>query len=111
MKSLIVLITISTTTFVFGQQTERTENVKKEKVFTIERKMAEESNDSIAKNNITDILKQKNTGSSILGTSNVYKSEIQNNVSRLNNNVNTFNNNTFNRMTMQGQGIQLNKRK
>ncbi|MFZ4929977.1 hypothetical protein [Chryseobacterium sp. Mn2064] len=106
-----MLITLSTTSFVFGQQAEKTEDGKKEKVFTIERKLTEESNDSIAKNNINDILKQKNTGSSILGTSNVYKSEIQNNVSRLNNNVNTFNNNTFNRMTMQGQGIQFNKKK
>ena len=111
MKSLLVLITLSATSFLFGQQTQKVQSDKKQKAFTIERKLSEESNDSIAKNNLNDILKQKNTGSSILGTSNVYKSEVQNNVSRLNNNVNTFNNNTFNRMTMQGQGIQINKRK
>lgn len=102
---------LSSISFLSGQQTEKSERVKKEKPFTIERKLSEESNDSIAKNNLNGILKQKNTGSSILGTTDQYKSDIQMNVIRLNNNVNTFNNNTFNRMRQQGQGIQFNKRK
>jgi len=76
----------------------------------MERKLPEKSNDSIAKNNLNDILKQKNAGSSILGTTNQYNSEVQMNVNKLNNNVNTFNNNTFNRLP-QAQGIQFNKRK
>lgn len=111
MKSLILLTALSATSFLFGQQTEKPETVKKEKPFTIERKLSEESNDSIAKNNLNGILKQRNTGSSIFGTADQYKSDIQMNVNRLNNNVNTFNNNTFNRMMPQGQGIQFNKRK
>ncbi|WP_426479682.1 hypothetical protein ACP3T3_09755 [Chryseobacterium sp. CBSDS_008] len=111
MKSLIILTALSATSFVFGQQTEKSEIVKKEKPFTIERKLSQESNDSIAKNNLNGILKQKNTGSSIFGTTDQYKSDVQMNVNRLNNNVNTFNNNTFNRMMPQGQGIQFNKRK
>ncbi|MCE4066125.1 hypothetical protein LXM63_13550 [Chryseobacterium gleum] len=110
MKSLIVF-TLSATSFLFGQQTEKTETVKKEKPFTIERQLSEESNDSIAKNNLNGILKQRNTGSSIFGTVDQYKSDIQMNVNRLNNNVNAFNNNIFNRMMPQGQGIQFNKRK
>ncbi len=111
MKSLVVLTALSAISFLFGQQTEKSETGKKEKPFTIERKLSGIPNDSIAKNNLNGILKQKNTGSSILGTTDQYKSEIQMNVNRLNNNVNTFNNNTFNRMMPQGQGIQLNKRK
>ncbi|WP_291898873.1 hypothetical protein [Chryseobacterium sp.] len=111
MKSLILLMALSSISFLSGQQTEKSERVKKEKPFTIERKLSEESNDSIAKNNLNSILKQKNTGSSILGTTDQYKSDIQMNVIRLNNNVNTFNNNTFNRMQQQGEGIQFNKRK
>jgi hypothetical protein len=111
MKSLIVLTALSATSFLFAQQTEKPETGKKEKPFTIERKLSEVSNDSIAKNNVNSILKQKNTGSSILGTTDQYKTDLQMNVNRLNNNVNTFNNNTFNRMMPQGQGIQFNKRK
>jgi len=111
MKSLIVLTALSATSFLSAQQTEKPETGKKEKPFTIERKISEVSNDSIAKKNLNSILKQKITGSSILGTTDQYKSDIQMNVNRLNNNVNTFNNNTFNRMTPQGQGIQFNKRK
>ncbi|MBB6331466.1 hypothetical protein HNP24_002416 [Chryseobacterium sediminis] len=111
MKSLIVLIALSATSFLFGQQTEKSATGKKEKPFTIERKLSEESNDSIAKNNLNGILKQKSIGSSILGTTDQYKTDIQMNVNRLNNNVNTFNNNTFNRMMPQGQGIEIKKRK
>lgn len=111
MKSLIVLIALSATSFLFGQQTEKSATGKKEKPFTIERKLSEESNDSIAKNNLNGILKQKSIGSSILGTADQYKTDIQMNVNRLNNNVNTFNNNTFNRMMPQGQGIEIKKRK
>lgn len=103
MKHLILLTALSVTSFLFGQQTE--------KPFTIERKISEVSNDSIARNNLNGILKQKNTGSSILGTADQYKSDIQMNVNRLNNNVNTFNNNIFNRMMPQGQGIEIKKRK
>ncbi|SMO59523.1 hypothetical protein SAMN06265171_10382 [Chryseobacterium rhizoplanae] len=103
MKYLIILTALSATSFLFGQQ--------KEKPFTIERKISEVSNDSIARNNLNGILKQKNTGSSILGTADQYKSDIQMNVNRLNNNVNTFNNNIFNRMMPQGQGIEIKKRK
>ncbi|WP_228410061.1 hypothetical protein [Chryseobacterium viscerum] len=111
MKKIILTIAFSLSAIVFGQQTEKSETGKKEKPFTIERKLSEVANDSIAKNNLNSILKQKNTGSSILGTTDQYKTDLQMNVNRLNNNVNTFNNNTFNRMTPQGQGIQLNKRK
>ncbi|MFS4431854.1 hypothetical protein [Chryseobacterium sp. GVT01B] len=111
MKSLIVLIALSATSFLFGQQTEKSATGKKEKPFTIERKLSGESNDSIAKNNLNGILKQKSTGSSILGTTDQYKTDIQMNVNRLNNNVNMFNNNTFNRMMPQGQGIEIKKRK
>jgi hypothetical protein len=103
MKHLIILTALSATSILCGQQ--------KEKPFTIERKISEVSNDSIAKNNLNGILKQKNTGSSILGTADQYKSDIQMNVHRLNNNVNTFNNNIFNRMMPQGQGIEIKKRK
>ena len=65
MKGLIVLIALSATSFLFAQQTENSETGKKEKPFTIERKISEESNDSIAKNNLNGILKQKSIGSSI----------------------------------------------
>ncbi|ALR31046.1 hypothetical protein [Chryseobacterium geocarposphaerae] len=102
---------LSATSFLFGQQTEGLKTEKTTKASIMERKLPEKSNDSIAKNNLNDILKQKNTGSSILGTTNQYNSEVQMNVNKLNNNVNTFNNNTFNRMMPQGQGIQFNKRK
>ncbi|MDQ0593069.1 hypothetical protein QFZ37_001438 [Chryseobacterium ginsenosidimutans] len=111
MKNLILLITLSAASLLFGQQTEGLKTEKTTKTSIMERKLPEKSNDSIAKNNLNDILKQKNTGSSILGTTNQYNSEVQMNVNRLNNNVNTFNNNTFNRMMPQGQGIQFNKRK
>lgn len=111
MKSLILLIMLSATSFLFGQQTEGLKTEKTTRTSIMERKLPVKSNDSIAKNNLNDILKQKNTGSSILGTTNQYNSEVQMNVNRLNNNVNTFNNNTFNRMMPQGQGIQFNKRK
>ncbi|WP_345200463.1 hypothetical protein [Chryseobacterium ginsengisoli] len=111
MKSLILLIMLSATSFLFGQQTEGLKTEKTTRISIMERKLPVKSNDSIAKNNLNDILKQKNTGSSILGTTNQYNSEVQMNVNRLNNNVNTFNNNTFNRIMPQGQGIQFNKRK
>ncbi|WP_288445620.1 hypothetical protein [uncultured Chryseobacterium sp.] len=111
MKSLLVLTALSATSFLSAQQAEKSETVKKEEPFTIVRRLPEGSNDSIAKNNLNGILKQKNTGSSIFGTADQYKSDLQMNVNRLNNNVNTFNNNTFNRMMPQGQGIQFNKRK
>ncbi|GAA5086304.1 hypothetical protein GCM10023210_07990 [Chryseobacterium ginsengisoli] len=102
---------LSATSFLFGQQTEGLKTEKTTRISIMERKLPVKSNDSIAKNNLNDILKQKNTGSSILGTTNQYNSEVQMNVNRLNNNVNTFNNNTFNRIMPQGQGIQFNKRK
>ncbi|BFO64513.1 hypothetical protein NK356_10920 [Chryseobacterium sp. S0630] len=112
MKNLTSLILLSATSFLFGQQTEKSTVGKNEKAFSIERKLSKESNDSIARNNLNDILKQKNIGgSSILGTTNQYNSEIQKNVNRLNNNVNMFNNNTFDRMMPQGQGIEIKKRK
>ena len=111
MKSLILLITLSVTSFLFGQQTEGLKTEKTTRTSIMERKLPPKSNDSIAKNNLNNILKQQNTGSSILGTTYQYNSEVQMNVNRLNNNVNTFNNNTFNKMMPQGQGIQFNKRK
>lgn len=113
MKILILLITLSATSFLFGQQTEGLKTEKTTKTSIMERKLPTKSNDSIAKNNLNDILKQQNMkGSSILGTTNQYNSEVQMNVNRLNNNMNTFNsNNVFNRNQFQGQGIQFNKRK
>ena len=111
MKSLILLITLSATSFLFGQQTEGLKTEKTTRTSIMERKLPTKSNDSIAKNNLNDILKQQNMGgNSILGTTNQYNSEVQMNVNRLNNNVNAFNNNMFNRMP-QAQGIQFNKRK
>jgi hypothetical protein len=101
---------LSSTSFLFGQQTEGLKTEKTTRTSIMERKLPEKFNDSIAKNNLNDILKQKNAGSSILGTTNQYNSEVQMNVNKLNNNVNTFNNNTFNRLP-QAQGIQFNKRK
>ncbi len=111
MKILILLITLSSSSLLFGQQTEGLKTEKTTKTSILERKLPEKSNDSIAKNNLNDILKQKNTSNSIFGTANQYNSEVQMNVNKLQNNVNTFNNNTFNRMMPQGQGIQFNKRK
>ncbi|MGG5208536.1 hypothetical protein ACQWU4_06275 [Chryseobacterium sp. MIQD13] len=111
MKSLILLIMLSASSLLFGQQTEGLKTEKITKTSIMERKHPEKSNDSIAKNYLNDVLKRSNTGSSIFGTANQYNSEIQMNVNRLNNNMNAFNNNTFNRMMPQGQGIQFNKRK
>lgn len=111
MKNLILLIMLSATSFLFGQQTEGLKTEKTTRTSIMERKLPVKPNDSIAKNNLNDILKQQNMGgSSILGTANQYNSEVQTNVNRLNNNVNAFNNNMFNRMP-QAQGIQFNKRK
>ncbi|WP_228404631.1 hypothetical protein [Chryseobacterium wanjuense] len=111
MKSLILLLMLSVTSLLFGQQMEGLKTEKTTKTSIMERKLPEKSNDSIAKNNLNDILKQQNTSTSIFGTANQYNSEVQMNVNKLQNNVNTFNNNTFNRMMPQGQGIQFNKRK
>ncbi|GAA4151488.1 hypothetical protein GCM10022217_05400 [Chryseobacterium ginsenosidimutans] len=110
MKILILLITLSAASLLFGQQKEGLKTEKTTRTSIMERKLPEKSNDSIAKNNLNDILKQNNTRTSIFGSANQYNSEIQTNVNRLNNNVNTFNNNTFNRLP-QAQGIQFNKRK
>jgi len=101
-----------TVTSLFGQQTEGLKIVKEGKM-SMERKIPVKKNDSLAKNNLNDILKQNTPGGhSILGTANPYHSEVQNNVNRLQNNVSSFNNSSFERIAMpQGQGIQLNKRK
>lgn len=98
-------------TSLFGQQTEGLKTQKTTRTSILERKIPEKSNDSLAKSNFNSILKQKDNSNSIFGTANQYNSEVQTNVNRLQNNVNTFNNNTFNRMPIQGQGIQFNKRK
>ncbi|WP_449401119.1 hypothetical protein [Chryseobacterium wanjuense] len=112
MKNLILLLMLSaTSSLLFGQQIEGLKTEKTTKTSIMERKLPEKSNDSIAKNNLNEILKQKNISNSIFGTANQYNSEVQMNVNKLQNNVNTFNNNTFNRMMPQGQGIQFNKRK
>ncbi|WP_415328620.1 hypothetical protein [Chryseobacterium sp. MMS23-Vi53] len=112
MKVLTLVFMFSTISIVWGQQSEVVKSEKTTGVSIMERRLPEKSNDSIAKNNLNNILKQQNMGgSSVLGTANQYNSEIQTNVNRLNNNVNTFNNNTFNRMLPQGQGIEIKKRK
>lgn len=110
MKNLILLITLSGVSSLFGQQTEGLK-IEKASKMSMERRIPVKSNDSLAKNNLNDILKQNTTTNSIFGTANPYHSEVQTNVNRLQNNVNTFNNNTFNKMIPQGEGIQLNKRK
>ncbi|MEN4761948.1 hypothetical protein ABEG63_16570 [Chryseobacterium sp. C39-AII1] len=111
MKNLILIVALSTVNLLFGQQTEGLKIVREGKM-SMERRIPSKTDDSLAKNNLNDILKQNTIGgSSILGTANPYHSEVQINVNRLQNNVNTFNNNLYNRMPMQGQGIQFNKRK
>ncbi|WP_051289255.1 hypothetical protein [Chryseobacterium daeguense] len=111
MKSLILVIAFSAASSLSAQQSEGIKTEKTTSTSIMERKIPVKSNGSIAKSNLNDILKQKNSGSSILGTANPYSSEVQTNVNRLQNNVNTFNNNTFNRMMPQGQGIEIKKRK
>lgn len=111
MRILALFTVISATSFLSAQQTEGLKTEKTARTSILERKIPGKSGDSLAKNNLNNILKQNNSGSSVLGTASPYHSEIQTNVNQLNNNVNTFNNNVFNRMQNQGQGIQLNKRK
>lgn len=111
MRITALLIIISAPSILSAQQTEGLKTEKTAKASILERKIPEKSGDSIAKNNLTNILKQNTTGSSVFSTANPYHSEIQTNVNQLNNNVNTFNNNVFNRMQSQGEGIRLNKRK
>lgn len=110
MKNLILLMMLPASYLVSGQQAEGLRTEKTTRTSIIERKLPEKSSDSIAKNNLNDLLKQKNDGSSVFGTANQYHSDIQMNVNRLQNNVNTFNNNSF-RMLPQGQGIEIKKRK
>ncbi|MFC3159054.1 hypothetical protein ACFOEQ_11410 [Chryseobacterium arachidis] len=58
MKNLILLITLSATSFLFGQQTEGLKTEKTTRTSIMERKLPSKSNDSIARNNFNDILKQ-----------------------------------------------------
>ncbi|WP_294240580.1 hypothetical protein [uncultured Chryseobacterium sp.] len=111
MKVLALLITISFASILCAQQVEGLKTEKTASASILERKLPEKSADSIAKKNLSNILRLNATGSSILGTASPYSSEIQTNVNRLNSNMNTSNNNVFNRMQSQGQGIQFNKRK
>ena len=110
MKNSIILIMFFSAYSIMGQQVEGLKIEKKNTVSSIERKIDNKSNDSLAKDNLKNI-KLNNNFDSTFGTANKYNSEIQNNVNALQNNVNSFNNNTFNRMGPQGQGIQLKKRK
>jgi hypothetical protein len=110
MKNLILLMMLPASYLLSGQQAEGLKTEKTTRASIIERKLPEKSSDSIAKNNLNDLLKQKNNGSSVFGTANQYHSDVQMNVNRLQNNVNTFNNNSF-RMLPQGQGIEIKKRK
>lgn len=110
MKNLILLMMLPASYLLSGQQAEGLKIEKTTRASIIERKLPEKSSDSIAKNNLNDLLKQKNNGSSVFGTANQYHSYVQMNVNRLQNNVNTFNNNSF-RMLPQGQGIEIKKRK
>jgi hypothetical protein len=110
MKNLILLMMLPASYLLSGQQAEGLKTEKTTRTSIIERKLPEKSSDSIAKNNLNDLLKQKNNGSSVFGTANQYHSDVQMNVNRLQNNVNTFNNNSF-RMLPQGQGIEIKKRK
>lgn len=102
---------IPSASFLYGQQTEGLKVEKTTKTSILERKVVNQSNDSIAKSNLNSILKQQNNNSSIFGTADKYNSPVQENVNKLQNNVNSFNNNTFNRMPSQGTGIQFKKRK
>ncbi|EJL74942.1 hypothetical protein PMI13_00822 [Chryseobacterium populi] len=102
---------IPSVSFLYAQQTEGLKVEKTTRTSILERKVADKPNDSIAKSNLNNILKQQNKSSSIFGSADQYNSEIQENVNKLQNNVNSFNNNTFNRMPTQGTGIQLKKRK
>jgi hypothetical protein len=110
MKNLILLMMLPASYLVSGQQAEGLKTEKTTRTSIIERKLPEKSSDSIAKNNLNDLLKQKNNSSSVFGTAYQYHSDVQMNVNRLQNNVNTFNNNLF-RMLPQGQGIEIKKRK
>ncbi|WP_294304088.1 hypothetical protein [uncultured Chryseobacterium sp.] len=112
MKIIALLIMFSAASSLSAQQTEGLKTEKTAKTSILERRIPEKSNDSIAKKNLSDILKQNTGGNSILGTASPYSSEIQTNVNRLNNNVNSFNSNMFDRMQQtQGRGIHINKRK
>jgi len=111
MKNLILFMIVSSISMLYGQETGGYVTQKPTKTSILERKLPEKSNDSIAKKNLNDVLKQNTSSTSIFGTANQYNSEVQTNVKRLQNSVNTFNNNTFSRMMPEGQGIQLNKRK
>ncbi|MCJ8152396.1 hypothetical protein MKJ01_01310 [Chryseobacterium sp. SSA4.19] len=110
MRNLILLIMPSASLFLSAQQTEGLKTEKTTRASIMERKLPEKSKDSIAKNNVNNLLKQKSS-SSFFGTTQQYNSDVQMNVNRLQNNVNTFNNNSFNRMLPQGQGIEIKKRK
>ncbi|WP_326984821.1 hypothetical protein VUJ46_09935 [Chryseobacterium sp. MYb264] len=111
MKNAILLIIFSAINPLLGQQTEGLKIIKESRM-SMERIIPSKSSDSLAKNNLNNSLKQNTVGSgSIWGTTHSYQSDVQTNVNRLQNNVNAFNNNLYNRMPMQGQGIQFNKRK
>lgn len=110
MKSLILLMMLPASYLLSGQQAEGLKTEKTTRTSIMERKLPEKSSDSITKNNLNDMLKQKNSGSSVFGTAHQYHSDVQMNVNRLQNNINTFNNNSF-RMLPQGQGIEIKKRK
>ncbi len=111
MKLVALLIMLSATSFLSAQQTEGLKTEKTAKASILERRIPEKSNDSIAKKNLNNILKQTNTGNSVFGTADLRNSEIGTNVERLQNQVNSFNGNNLYRMQTNGQGIQLNKRK
>lgn len=111
MKLTALIIIISAPSFLSAQQTEGLKTERTAKVSILERRIPEKSNDSIAKKNLNNILKQTHTGSSIFGTADLKNSEIGTNVERLQNQVNSFNSNHLYRMQTNGQGIQLNKRK
>ncbi|MEY8759753.1 hypothetical protein [Chryseobacterium tongliaoense] len=111
MKNLILLAMIPSVSLLYGQQTEGLKVEKTTKNSILERKVVNQSKDSIAKSNLNNILKQQNNNSSIFGSTDKYNSPVQENVNKLQNNVNSFNNNTFNRMPSQGTGIQFKKRK
>ncbi len=111
MRILLLPVMLFAASFLSGQQMEGLKTEKTTHTSILERKIPERSNDSIAKSNLHDIVKQKDNFRPVLGNTNPYHSEVQMNVNRLQNQVNTFNNNTFNRITPQGQGIEIKKRK
>ncbi|WP_267401684.1 MULTISPECIES: hypothetical protein [unclassified Chryseobacterium] len=110
MKNLILFITLSAMSSLYGQQTEGLK-IEKASKMSMERKITVKSNDSIAKSNLNDMLRQKSIGNSILGTANPHTSEIQLNVDKLQYKASSFNNNADWMITPQDRGIQIHKSK